>query len=116
MTACPIPHHLNIPEAGDITIPFGMQPIVQVADGRVKACELLYRGIRPANWAEVDSAIVKFPSTPARFAANVRQSFERGPDRTDDETFAQILSVNNVTFKLSEVVSGYIDRAATRRR
>ena len=62
MTGRPIFHQLDIPTGaeGIATFPFEMQPIVQIADGRVKACELLYRGAMPADWAEVDAAMIRF--------------------------------------------------------
>lgn len=112
MTARPIHHHLDIPAEGGITIPFEMQPIVRVADGRVKACELLYRGTRPANWAEVDAAVLSFLSTarPALPPMFVNLSNEALIARPAD-AFAQVMSANDVTFELSEAVSGYIDRA-----
>ncbi|KFC72668.1 EAL domain-containing protein [Massilia sp. LC238] len=112
MTARPILHHLDIPAESGITIPFEMQPIVQVADGRVKAFELLYRGTRPADWAMVDASVISFLSTarpelPPMFVNLSNEVLIATPEIS----FAQVLSANNVTFELSEAVSGYMDRA-----
>jgi len=115
MTARLIFHHLDIPFGGDggHTIPFEMQPIVQLTDGRVKAWELLYRGQRPADWAKVDSAVVSFlsnrqPKLPPLFV-NLSNEILMSHSARD---FAHVATVNDVTFELSEAVSGYCDRAA----
>lgn len=113
MTARPIFNHLDIPTdaSGRAAFPFEMQPIVQVADGRVKACELLYRGARPADWAAVDSAVIKFLSKPQIGLPPVfiNLSNEVLISSAASE-FAQVVSANDVTFELSEAVSGYAHR------
>lgn len=115
MTARPVFHHLDIPFGadGEQTMPFEMQPIVQLSDGLVKACELLYRGERPADWAKVDSAVISFlsmpqPRLPPVFV-NLSNDILMSHTASD---IAQAATVNDVTFELSEAVSGYCDRAA----
>jgi EAL domain-containing protein (putative c-di-GMP-specific phosphodiesterase class I) len=115
MTARPIFHHLDIPSGAEdgTTIPFEMQPIVQIADGRVKACELLYRGARPADWAKVDAAVISFLSTPQTGLPPVFINLSNDilmAHKVSD--FAHVVSANDVTFELSEAVSGYRERAA----
>lgn len=115
MTARPTFRHLDIPfnEKQTSIIPFEMQPIVQIADGSVKAWELLYRGARPVDWSAVDAAVINYLSTPrpdlpplyVNLSNEVLMS-ESGPD------LAQVVSANDVTFELSEAVSGHSDRAA----
>lgn len=113
MTARPIFHHLDIPtnEKDGAWIPFEMQPIVQIADGRVKACELLYRGERPADWTRVDAAVLNFfskpkPELPPVFI-NLSNDILMSRDTNE---FAQVATANDVTFELSEAVSGYCER------
>lgn len=110
----PIFRHLNVPfgakDGG--SIPFEMQPIVQIDDGRVKACELLYRGERPVNWALVDSAVLNFlraprPGLPPIYV-NLSNDILMSRNAND---FAEAAMANDVTFELSEAVSGYRDRA-----
>jgi EAL domain-containing protein (putative c-di-GMP-specific phosphodiesterase class I) len=119
MTARPIFHHLDIPSGSDgtTTIPFEMQPIVQIADGRVKACELLYRGARPADWAKVDAAMIRFLSTPQVGLPPVFINLSDDilmAQKADD--FSQVVTANDVTFELSEAVSGYCNRVAIANR
>lgn len=113
MTGRPIFKHLHVPSGspGGDTIPFEMQPIMRLGDGRVTAYELLYRGARPADWVAVDTAVI-------RFLAEHRVGL--GPvyvNLSDDvlmahgaELFAQVASANDVTFELSESVSSYCER------
>jgi EAL domain-containing protein (putative c-di-GMP-specific phosphodiesterase class I) len=115
MTARPVFHHLDIPFGadGEQTMPFEMQPIVQLSDGRVKACELLFRGQMPADWGKVDGAVISFlskrqaklPPVFVNLSNDILMSRSAGD-------FAQVAAVNDVTFELSEAVSGYCDRAA----
>lgn len=114
LTARPIFHHLDIPAGADgTTIPFEMQPIVQIADGRVKAFELLYRGVRPPEWAKVDAATINFLSTPRTglppLFINLSNDVLMAHNACD---LSQVVSANDVTFELSESVSGYCERAA----
>lgn len=115
MTARPIFRHLDIPSGdpdGSI-MAFEMQPIVQLADGYVRAHELLYRGPRPANWAAVDASVIRFLSQPNAGLVPVYVNLSNetlmthGPD-----AFAQVVAANDVTFELSEAVSGYLHRNA----
>ena len=115
MTARPIIHHLIIPSGTDdnVSFPFKMQPIVQISNGSVNAYELLYRGPGPASWAIVDNAVMSFlasprPGLPAIF---VNLSNEILISHNDSD-FAQVVSANDVTFELSEAVSGYTNRHA----
>ena len=113
MTARPIFHHLDIPinEKDVAWVPFEMQPIVQIADGRVKACELLYRGARPADWARVDAAVLNFLSKPRPELPPVFINLSNDILMScDTDEFAQVAKANDVTFELSEAVSGYCDR------
>jgi EAL domain-containing protein (putative c-di-GMP-specific phosphodiesterase class I) len=115
MTARPIFRQLDIPIGADgsKTFPFEMQPIVQMDDGRVKACELLYRGPIPADWAAVDAAVIRFLSEPQ---AGLPPLFINVSDdilmacSVDD--FSKVVSANDVTLELSEAVSGYCNRVA----
>lgn len=113
VTARPVFHHLDVPYDTLVgsTIPFEMQPIVHVADGRVKACELLYRGKRPADWALVDAAVLNFLSVPRPGLPPVYVNLSNDilMSRHTNE-FAQVATANDVTFELSEAVSGYCDR------
>lgn len=115
MTARPIFHQLDIPTGadGDTTFPFEMQPIVQIADGRVKACELLYRGAMPADWALVDAAMIGFLSKPRiglpPLFVNVSDDILMA--RSVDD-FTKVVSANDVTFELSEAITGYCNRVA----
>lgn len=115
MTARPIFKQLDIPAGADsiATIPFEMQPIVQIADGRMKACELLYRGAFPTDWAEVDAAMIRFLSVPQvglpPLFVNVSDEFLMSHSAGD---FTKVVSANDVTFELSEAVSGHCNRVA----
>lgn len=113
MTARPVFHHLDVPSdtPDGASFPFEMQPIVQVGDGRVKACELLYRGKRPADWALVDAALLNFLSVPRPGLPPVYVNLSNDilMSRHTNE-FAQVVTANDVTFELSEAVSGYCDR------
>ncbi|MFC5550186.1 EAL domain-containing protein [Massilia aerilata] len=115
MTKRPIFKRLDVPVGaqGGVSIPFEMQPIVQLADGRVKACELLYRGQRPADWASVDAAMLGFLSVPRPGLPPVYVNLSNDilMSRGADE-LARVATANDVTFELSEAVSGYGDRAA----
>jgi EAL domain-containing protein (putative c-di-GMP-specific phosphodiesterase class I) len=114
MTARPIFRHLDVPvdEPAGAAFAFEMQPIVQLADGRVKAYEMLYRGPRPADWAKVDSAVLSFLGThrPGLQPLYVNLSNDALMAHSAD-AFQAIVSANDVTFELSEAVSGYSDRA-----
>jgi EAL domain-containing protein (putative c-di-GMP-specific phosphodiesterase class I) len=115
MTARPIFKHLDVP-SGDsygTAIPFEMQPIVQLTDGCVTAYELLYRGPRPADWAKVDAAVIRFLATPqvGLVPLYVNLSNEILMAHSVEE-FAQVVLANDVTFELSEAVSGYTTRTA----
>jgi EAL domain-containing protein (putative c-di-GMP-specific phosphodiesterase class I) len=115
MIGRPIFKHLHVPSgaSGGGTIPFEMQPIMRLADGSVTAYELLYRGQRPADWMAVDTAVIQFL---------IQDQTGLGPvyvNLSDDvlmahgvELFAQAASANDVTFELSESVSGYCERKA----
>lgn len=115
MTARPIFHHLEIPsgEAASATFLFEMQPILQVSDGRVMAYELLYRGPRHIEWVKVDNAVLNFLSTPQpglpAVFVNLSNEILISLNTCD---LAQAASANDVTFELSEAVSGYMDRFA----
>jgi EAL domain-containing protein (putative c-di-GMP-specific phosphodiesterase class I) len=115
MTARPIFRQLDIPAtaSGQTTISFEMQPIVRLSDGGVAACELLYRGPMPADWSQVDAAVLRFLSTPqvglCPLYVNLSNAALVGHDT---QRFAQVAAANNVTFELSEAVSGYLDRSA----
>ena len=115
MSARPVFHQLEIPSEapGGLAFPFEMQPIVQVSDGRVKACELLYRGARPADWTAVDGAVINFLSKPQiglpPVYINLSNEILMSGATVD---FAQVASANDVTFELSEAVSGYTNRGA----
>lgn len=115
MTARPTYRRLDIP-SGDpagSTIAFEMQPIVQLNDGNVKAFELLYRGPRPANWADVDGAVLHFLAKPQAGLAPVYMNLSNDILMAHGaEVFAQVAAANDVTFELSEAVSGYSDRIA----
>lgn len=115
MTARPFFNHLEIPSttAAGVIYPFEMQPIVHVDDGRILAFELLYRGPRPAEWLEVDKAVLRYLSAPRPGLPPVFVNLSNDiltSNNVDD--FAQATRANNVTFELSEAVSGYADRAA----
>lgn len=113
MTARPIFRHLDIPSgnADGSAIAFEMQPIVQLADGNVKAYELLYRGPRPVDWAEVDGAVIQFLAQPHAGLVPVYVNLSNDILMTHGpEVFAQVVAANDVTFELSEAVSGYSDR------
>ena len=115
MTTCPTFHYLLIPSVigSAANIPFEMQPIVQVADGRIRACELLYRGMKPMDWTIIDVAMINYlsqariglPPVFVNLSNNVLMS------RAASE-FANAATANDVTFELSEDLSGYVDRAA----
>jgi EAL domain-containing protein (putative c-di-GMP-specific phosphodiesterase class I) len=119
MTARPIFRHLDIP-SGDpegSAIAFEMQPIVQLADGNVKAYELLYRGPRPADWAKVDASVIRYLSQPHVGLVPVYVNLSNDILMAHGaEAFAQVVSANDVTFELSEAVSGYSDRNAIAER
>lgn len=113
MTARPAIHHLEIPSgtASGVVFPFEMQPIMQIADGRVMAYELLYRGARPAEWSAVDGAVIQYlgvprPALPPVFV-NLSNDILVSNNASD---FALAVSANDVTFELSEAVSGYTNR------
>lgn len=115
MTARPILHHLDIPSSTDdsTTLPFEMQPIVQIADGRVVAFELLYRGARPADWATVDASVVRFLSTPRPHLPPLFINLSNDIVMTHKPgDLSRVVTANNVIFELSEEVSGYRERAA----
>lgn len=115
MTARPIFHHLDVPSSviDGSTIPFEMQPIVDLASGRVKACELLYRGERPVDWVVIDRSVLKFLSSPRAGLPPLYVNISNDVlmSRTANE-FALATRANDVTFELSEAVSGYCDRCA----
>jgi EAL domain-containing protein (putative c-di-GMP-specific phosphodiesterase class I) len=113
MTARPIFYHLDVPsDAQDgVTLPFEMQPIVQLSDGRVKACELLYRGKKPADWAAVDAAVLKYLSVHRAGLPPLYINLSNDIVITGKVSeFAQVATANDVTFELSEAMSGYSER------
>lgn len=119
MTARPAIHHLEIPSgtASGVVFPFEMQPIMQVADSRVMAYELLYRGARPAEWSAVDGAVIRYlgiprPTLPPVFV-NLSNDILISNNSSD---FALAISANDVTFELSEALSGYTDRTTIAER
>jgi hypothetical protein len=94
-----------------------MQPIVQVADGSVKVFEFLYRGARPTDWAEIDSAVLNFlsahrPGLPPVYINLSNEILISGKA----VEFTQVATANDVTFELSEAVSGYCDRYKSPKR
>lgn len=119
MSARPPMNILEIPAGLDCVsvLPFEMQPIVRVADGQVAAYELLYRGPHPANWTLVDTAVLNFlssprPGLPALFV-NLSNDVLMSLPVAD---LASVAAANEVTFELSEAISGYADRAAIAHR
>jgi EAL domain-containing protein (putative c-di-GMP-specific phosphodiesterase class I) len=114
MTARPTFFHLEVPsDAGDgATFPLEMQPIVQIDDGRVKAWELLYRGPQPADWTKVDAAVLRFLSTPRALPPIFINLSNDSLIAHDASAFFNVAIANDVTFELSEAVSGYADRDA----
>lgn len=119
MTARPAIHHLEIPSgtASGVVFPFEMQPIMQVADSRVMAYELLYRGARPAEWSAVDGAVIRYlgiprPTLPPVFV-NLSNDILISNNSSD---FVLAISANDVTFELSEALSGYPDRTTIAER
>ena len=115
MTARPTFRHLDIPASleSSATIPFEMQPIMQIADGRVKAYEVLYRGVMPADWAQVDAAMIRFLSEPHDGLPSLFVNLSDDILMTQSiDDFIKVVSANNVTFELSEAVSGYSNRVA----
>jgi EAL domain-containing protein (putative c-di-GMP-specific phosphodiesterase class I) len=89
-----------------------MQSIMQISDGRVKAFELLYRGPRPADWAKVDGAVIRFLSTPRGLPPVFINLSNDALIAHDAGEFLSVSVANDVTFELSEEVSGYADRDA----
>lgn len=119
MSARPPMQHLEIPIdlACSTVLPFEMQPIVQIADGKVAAYELLYRGPAPANWAVVDTAVIQFlsvprPDLPSLFV-NLSNDVLMSLSVAD---FAKAAAANELTFELSEAISGYAERTAIAER
>lgn len=71
---CDLPAHLTKPDPStsiaaslpqDGAMPFVLQPIVATHDSSVYAYEVLYRGIRPVDWREVDRRLMEFLSAEA---------------------------------------------------
>ena len=115
MTARPFFHHLDIPtgDADGSVFPFEMQPIMQVADGQVTACELLYRGAKPVDWTHVDAAVIRFLKNPQPGLMPVYVNLSNDTvTALAAAEFAVVVSANDVTFELSEAVSGYCNRDA----
>lgn len=115
MTARPSLCHLEIPSitAAGVFFPFEMQPIVEADSSHVTAYELLYRGPRPAKWVEVDKAVLRYLSAPRPGLPPVFVNLSNDILMSSSESvFAQAAWANDVTFELSEAVSGYADRAA----
>lgn len=115
MTARPIFRHLDIPgiESSGSVYAFEMQPIVQLDTGEVRAYELLYRGPRPADWSTVDAAMIRYLSLPQDHLQPVYVNLSDDALMAHEASvFNQVMSANDVTFELSEAVSGYTDREA----
>lgn len=115
MTGRPIFMHLDVP-TGAVdggAIPFEMQPIMRLADGRVTAYELLYRGARPVDWTAVDAAVIRFLGEHRAGLSPLYVNLSNDVLMAHGiESFAQAAAANDITFELSESVSGHSERAA----
>lgn len=115
MTARPTIRYLEVPPATPVqeTLAFEMQPIVWLGSGAVHAYELLYRGPRPVDWCDVDSAVMEFLTCPR---AGLNPLFINLSNQTlishDVDVFVRVASANDVTFELSEAMAGHAERAS----
>jgi EAL domain-containing protein (putative c-di-GMP-specific phosphodiesterase class I) len=82
---------------------FELQPVYCIGSNTVWAYELLYRGARPVNWVEVDTAVVRFlwhsDASLPRFLVNISNETLLA---LPSEDFARADRHGKVIFELSE--------------
>lgn len=91
-------------------LPFVLQPIMNIAERTVYGYEILYRGIPPQKWADIDVSVIRFLQTlktpTLEYFVNVANDSLLS---LKDEEFLTSAQHANVHFELSEVFSNHTD-------
>lgn len=110
---------LTIPSfsADDADLHFELQPILSLDTRAPVGYELLYRGIHPEDWREIDAALLRYLT---RVHLDLPMLFvnvsNEGLLREKDVHFVAASAKNRVIFELSESINGVrLNKAITRR-
>lgn len=97
-------HHISIVSnvRHACTLNFELQPIVFPKTSRVFGYELLYRGLVPANWSDVDVSVIQHFLKEKRSETLFINLSNEGLLRIDEREFVEASKNNNLIFELSE--------------
>ncbi|MDR6398031.1 EAL domain-containing protein [Herbaspirillum seropedicae] len=91
-------------------LPFVLQPIMNIAQRTVYGYEILYRGIPPQKWADIDVSVIRFLQTlktpTLEYFVNVANDSLLS---LQDDEFLVSAKHANVHFELSEVFTSHTD-------
>ncbi|MCC7696824.1 EAL domain-containing protein [Janthinobacterium sp. EB271-G4-7A] len=95
---------------GGAQIPFELQPIVSIAENRIVAYELLFRGNRKMPWVDVDRAVLLHLSSQCFTSIDIYVNLTNETLlEVSSEVFSRATQLNSVVFEVSETLGSATD-------